>query len=279
MLTSRVRMVRPAAFGFSVEAAASNVFQRRSSLESGAVQARALAEFDGAVATLRAAGVEVLVAEDTPNPPKPDAVFPNNWFSTHPDGTAVLYPMAVPGRRAERRPELVPPARRVIDLSPLETTGAFLEGTGSLVLDHDRRLAYACLSPRTTPAGLAAFAEATGYTPVVFEYTLDGAPVYHTNVVLALGPDVALLGEEASPRPDLGDREVVLLSAPQLRAYAGNALWLATPAPRMVMSRTGWGTLSESQRRPLGEPILLDIPTIETVGGGSARCMLAELFF
>lgn len=284
-LTSTVLMLRPAAFAFSPEAAASNVFQKELAVDAAEIQRRALAEFDGAVATLRAAGVGVRVVEDTPTPPKPDAVFPNNWFSTHPDGTAVLYPMAVPSRRAERRRELVealPGLRRIVDLSGLEAEGEYLEGTGSMVLDHDQRLAYACLSPRSTRRALGAFADATGYRPVVFEAELDGAAVYHTNVLMALGPDFVLLGLDSvragreALLAALAPRRILALDAARLRAFAGNALQLR---PGLVMSRSAEASLDAGLREALGRRIVLDIPTIETIGGGSARCMLAELFF
>ncbi len=285
LLASRVLMVRPAAFGFSVEAAASNVFQRGRDEEPTGVQALALAEFDGAVEALRAAGVTVEVALDNAQPAKPDAVFPNNWVSWNPDGSVILYPLALPSRRAERRREVwswVRPGARLVDLGDLETDGAFVEGTGSLVFDHEARVAYACRSARTTDAGVHAVCQALDYTPVLFDAALDGVALYHTNVALALGPGFALwfgagAGEgraEVEARLVASGRRIVQLSASQVRSYCGNALALRGREPVMVMSRTASDALLDD----IGRRVVLEIPTIERVGGGSARCMLAEVF-
>lgn len=289
-LASAVVMVRPAAFGYNPEAAASNVFARE---PTSGIAGAALREFDAAVEGLRGAGVTVVVVEDSPLPVKPDAVFPNNWVSFHPGGTAVVYPMAVASRRPERRQTLLDAVyplhrtREVIDLTPLESTGGFLEGTGSLILDHEARTAWAALSPRTTLRGLATFADRTGYRVLVFEAALDGVPVYHTNVVMALGPEVAVLGLPAV-RPgaacdallaSLGGRSLVVLEADQLREYAGNLLFLETPTgPAAVLSRRANAALTRTQRAAIGPRIVLDIEVIERVGGGSARCMLGEVF-
>ena len=287
VLASTVLMVRPAAFGFSEQAAASNVFQQRDDGGADAVQARALAEFDGVVASVRAAGVTVRVVDDTDQPQKPDAVFPNNWVSWRPGPTpaAVVYPMAVPSRRAERRRDVLPAA--VLDLSGLEAEGAFVEGTGSLVYDHDARLAFACRSPRTTDAGVSAVCRALGYTPVIFDCAVDGVPVYHTNVVLALGPGWAVWFRAGMPddatrdavAAALGDRALLALTADQVHHYCGNLLALQGPdGPVTVLSRTAWAAFTPAQRARLGSLCIVDIPTIERVGGGSARCMLAEMY-
>jgi len=289
MYARSVLVVRPACFGWSADTAATNGFQQPPSAGED-VAGRGRAELDGVVAALRAEGVRVEVLEDRPSPVCPDAVFPNNWFSTHPDGTALLYPMAPPSRRAERRPEVVaalPGVRRLVDLSALEAAGAFLEGTGSLVMDVVRGRAWACRSPRTTDAGLDAWVRASGMVVHRFDAALDGAPVYHTNVLLALGPDWAVLGEElvhpadrAPLRASLAStgREVLPLSAAEVRAYAGNLLVLeGAHGPVTVASRTAADALGPRLAR-LGRVCVVDIPTLERVGGGSARCLLAELW-
>lgn len=285
-LASSVLLMRPAAFGFSEEAAGTNVFQRRSGLLPAEIAARARTEVDGVATALRAAGVHVTVVEDTADPPKPDAVFPNNWFSAEDGGVAVLYPMAVTGRRAERRPEIfttIAGFSRIVDLSHHEGAGGYLEGTGSLVLDRARKVAFACLSPRTTPDALQAFGDALGFRIVPFRATLDGADIYHTNVVLALTPDVAVLGVECVEDPDplvaALDREIVTVTADQIRRFTGNLLALqGRDGPVALMSRTAHDAFTPAQLARLPPAIVVDIPTIEEIGGGSARCMVAELW-
>lgn len=291
-LAAAVLMVRPACFGFNAEAAATNAFAGAAA-DAAAVADRARAEVERAAERIAAAGVRVLLGEDTPHPPRPDACFPNNWVSFHPDGTAVLYPMAVASRRAERRPELVALAgtvhrtRRVIDLSGLEAEGAYVEGTGSLILDHGARCAYAARSPRTTAAGLDAFAAATGYRVVAFDAALDGAPVYHTNVLMALGPDRVVYAPALVPpgaerdalERALGGRTRIALEPAQIRSYAANLLYLQGAAgPVAVLSRTAHAALTAAQREAVGAAVVVDIDTVEAVGGGSARCLLAEVF-
>ncbi len=294
-----VLMVRPAAFGPNPQTAASNRFQVAGARADVALRARE--EFDGAVDALRAAGVTVQVADDTPEPPKPDACFPNNWVSFHGDGTAVLYPMLAENRRAERRSELLealPRAgfelRRVVDLSGWEARDEYLEGTGSLVLDRVQRVAYACPSPRTTAAALDDFAAQLGYRVVRFDARGPGGrPVYHTNVLLALGERYAVLCGDSLPDGEErrrvereiadGGRELVTISVAQMHGFAGNLLGLQARdgRPLVAMSTTAWGCLEPAQRRALerhGEVVTAAIPTIERHGGGSLRCMLAELF-
>lgn len=287
-MPSTVLMVRPAAFGYSSEAAATNVFQQRPEATPEEVSSTAIREFDRMVELLSEEGIQVIVAEDSVSPPKPDAVFPNNWVSWQADGPVVLYPMAVPSRRAERRAEVlakveaVTGPRRVVDLSGLETQGAFVEGTGSLVLDRRTRRAYAGISPRTTARGVQAACEVLGYKPVFFASELDGAPVYHSNVVLSVGPNWALwypsfkgnLGVMRS----LAGKWVLQLEAAQVREYAANVLALeGRHGPVTVASRRAAEALTADQRAVIGRMRVVDIPTIERVGGGSARCMMAEV--
>ena len=211
-----VLMVRPARFGANPETADSNRFQQTGSGAARGDAAAAEREFDGLVEHLRAAGVEVHVADDTPVPAKPDACFPNNWVTFHADGSVVLYPMMAPSRRAERREAPIEQLRqagfrvaRTIDLSPLEARAEFLEGTGSLVLDRCHHIAYACRSPRTTTAALGEFAAKLGYRTVAFDATgPDGRPAYHTNVMMAIGSNFAVVCSAAIGDP--AERAAVL---------------------------------------------------------------------
>lgn len=295
-----VLMIRPVAFAGNPETAASNAFQSAAQI-SAEEQAAARMEFDGLAAALERAGVEVLCVEDTPDPPKPDACFPNNWLSLHHDGTAVLYPMLSPVRRRERRPELLTDIqaqgfeiRRVVDLADWENRGAHLEGTGSMVLDHRLRIAYACPSPRTHREVLDAFAMELGYAPVSFEATGPaGEPLYHTNVLMCIGEGFATVCAEAIVDPTeraqlverlaATDRDMLPISRAQMGAFAGNMLALATRSGSRViaLSATAWAVLDAGQRRALerhGEIVAAAVPTVERYGGGSVRCMLAEVF-
>ncbi|MBS0612877.1 MAG: amidinotransferase [Proteobacteria bacterium] len=294
-----VLMVRPARFGYNEQTAASNEFQRRIGEDDSTTQRQALAEFDALTATLRAAGVQVIVAEDTPEPAKPDAVFPNNWVSFHADGTVVLYPMLAPNRRLECREEIIEQVRREggfrigrrVDLRAHECERRFLEGTGSLILDRPARQAYACLSPRTDLNVLGEFAQLLDYTLVTFDAAGPGAiPVYHTNVLMALGREFAVLCTEALP--DAAQRAAVLsllrasgrelleISTRQMERFAGNLLELRGYEPLIALSASAWEALDEPQRALLarhGQVLPARIPTIERLGGGSVRCMLAEI--
>lgn len=297
-----VLMVRPCCFGPNPETVASNRFQRRTSLPAAELAEAAQGEFDHLAAALDRTGVRVLVVADTPSPRRPDAVFPNNWFSTHGDGTVVLYPLASPLRRLERRPEQLREAfqgaglamGRFLDLSVLESRDDFLEGTGSLVLDRTHGVAYAATSPRTTASALAAFAGATGYRVVTLASAdPGGVPVYHTNVLLALGAGFAVYCPAALPSAAERDvleaelartrRAPVRISLAQMAAFAGNLLELEgrDGDPVIALSAGAWSALGPAQRRILeaaGEPLPVAVPTIEAVGGGSIRCMLAEVF-
>jgi len=294
-----VLMIRPARFGANPETAESNRFQRAGASVDAA--AAAVREFDGLVTKLRAAGVEVHVADDTPDPPKPDACFPNNWVSFHADGTAVLYPMMAPSRRAERRPELIGRLRdsgfrvaRTVDLSGWESRGEFLEGTGSLVLDRCHRVAYACRSPRTTAAALADFAARLGYRTVAFAARGPAAePLYHTNVMMAIGHGFSVVCAEAIP--DAGERAAVLgelaaaghepivIGTDAMHGFAGNLLALGARdgAQVIALSEAAWASLPPAARAALerhGRIVKAAIPVIERHGGGSVRCMIAEVF-
>lgn len=300
-----VLMVRPARFGFNPQTAASNAFQTASAAGHGAngvsaLQAAVLREFDGLTEQLQRAGIEVVIGRDSAEPPKPDALFPNNWVSFHRDGTVVLYPMLAPNRRQERREDLLRQVTRAggfrivrtVDLTHREGQAQFLEGTGSMVLDRVNRIAYAGLSPRTDLDVLGEFAQQLDYQLVTFE-TLDGTakPVYHTNVFMAIGAQFAVLCTEVisdpAQRAAVTERlratghRVIEISSRQLRHFAGNLLELAAPSGNLIaLSTTAWRSFEAAQRRALeqqGVVLAADIPVIERVGGGGVRCMLAEI--
>ncbi|MGA2024281.1 MAG: arginine deiminase-related protein [Steroidobacteraceae bacterium] len=299
-----VLLVRPAAFGCNPQTAASNRFQRQAPPEEPS-QSLALVEFERLRCALQANGVRTCVALDTREPLKPDAVFPNNWVSFHRDGTIVLYPMQAANRRPERRMDILTAVeqelnfsrRRLLDLSHEELRGRFLEGTGSLVLDHVERVAYACRSPRTDESLVREWARIMDYETEVFDATdRGGAPIYHTNVMLAIGTRCAVVCSEVLARSDrsrvLGRlhasrREILEIDIAAMQAFAGNVLELRAPAGAatelalLVTSsavRAGLGERLWAQLCGAVDRVLeLAVPTIETLGGGSVRCMLAEV--
>lgn len=297
-------MVRPARFGYNPETAATNAFQRPDM--SGDAAAAGRAEFDGLAAALRGAGVSLCIVDDTPHPIKPDALFPNNWVSFHEDGTVVLYPLQAPSRRPERRRDTVDAVSErlgfqvshLFDLTRHERDGRYLEGTGSLVLDHRQRVAYACRSPRTDESVLAEWSRELGYEPVLFT-ALDpgGTPIYHTNVLMSLGERAAIVGLEAIAEPERGrvrerlggsGRELIEIGAREIECFAGNVLELATYDEALgeyrllVMSAAARRALPEASFARVAactdEVLVAPVPTIERLGGGSVRCMLAEVF-
>jgi hypothetical protein len=297
-----VLMVRPANFGWNAETQQSNRFQRLVPTLEASAQAHALAEFDALVGALRDAGVEVCAVDDEPVPRCPDAVFPNNWVSFHADGTAVLYPMLAPNRRRERRLEHLSRlavetgrrVRRLLDLSHHELRGHCLEGTGSIVFDHVARVAYAALSPRTHPAPLEDLCGELGYRSCVFEATdAAGVAIYHTNVMLAIGTGFVVLAVDAvasgarervlAALAESG-REVVPIDAAAMTGFAGNVLELRTQDGTRVLalSQAAAAALGPARLEALGRhvdrTVMAPIPTIEALGGGSVRCMLAEVF-
>jgi hypothetical protein len=296
-----VLMVRPASFGFNPQTAASNAFQQAADPPGeDELQGLVLLEFDGLAKALQRAGVDVLIASDTPRPAKPDAIFPNNWVSFHGDGTVALYPMLAPNRRLERREEILEQVvregrfrvSRTVDLTHREAEGKFLEGTGSVVLDRAHRVAYASLSPRTDLDVLGEFAQLLDYELVTFEARDAAAqPVYHTNVVMAIGTRFAVVCGEAIAHPPhreavfnklrAAGHDILDITQRQMQAFAGNVLELAPAGgPVVALSTTAWSSLGSAQRRILrshAEVVPVAIPTIERIGGGGVRCMLAEL--
>ena len=300
-----VLLIRPARFGYNPETAATNKFQREPAGAGGEIAA-ARREFDGLAGALSGDGVRVCVVEDTPEPPKTDAVFPNNWVSFHEDGTVVLYPMQAVSRRRERRREILDEVAdrlgykisRVLDLTPHEQHGRYLEGTGSLVLDHKERTAYACTAPRTHPEVVAEWAKELGYEPIVFSAVdRTGVPIYHTNVLMCIGEKAVVVGAEAIVPADRSrvlerlratGREIVEIGHPEIEHFAGNMLELGTWDEALgdyrvlVMSESARHSLSPDAFARLSactdEVLAVPIPTIERLGGGSVRCMLAEVF-
>jgi len=296
-----VFMVHPARFGFNPETAVSNAFQQVPQPGAAASHATAVEnEFAALASALQAAGVRVIVGEDTPWPVKPDAIFPNNWVSFHHDGTVVLYPMLAPNRRLERRDELIDAVRRAgpyritrtIDLSGHEREGKYLEGTGSLVLDRSAHVAYACLSPRTDLDVLGDFARQLDYELVAFEAVdAQGVSIYHTNVLMSVGTHCAVVCAASIRTPQhrvavstklrATGREIVEISLEQMQCFAGNVLELAgADGPLIALSTTAWASLVPAQRQMLerhAKLLPVDVPTIERIGGGGVRCMLAEV--
>lgn len=302
MLANSLLLVRPAAFGFNPQTAESNGFQQKHDWSSTEIQKRALAEFDEVATTLQQAGIRILLVEDEVSPVKPDAIFPNNWFSTHPRGLLFLYPMATENRRTEVRLDWLPQLEsvkkkqpeKIIDLREMAGENEFLEGTGSLIIDPAHRHIFMSRSLRSQEKLAQVVAQNLGYNLLSFD-ALDesGNPIYHTNVLLAVSPQLAIFCAEVVPEGDekaailraLNTTERVLLeiSRKQMAHFAGNVLFVTNRKGEKygIISRTGWKSLSLGQQTVFSHfftPICLDIPTIEQIGGGSARCMLAELF-
>lgn len=295
--TSKVFMVKPVRFGYNPQTAGNNAFSRPG--RENSAQENALREFTSYVALLRANKIDVVIGEDTSTPHTPDSIFPNNWFSTHEDGTMVLYPMSTLNRRHERKEELLEvirknfEVRRLIDLTWWENDNLYLEGTGSMVLDRENKIVYAAKSQRTSEKVLEDFCKQMCYTPVYFEaYDRQGVAIYHTNVMMSVGTAYAIVCME-SIRPEDRDRvlgsirdsgrKILDISFDQLEHFAGNMLELhnSEGRPILVMSASARKSLTTEQNRELSAHYKLLSPQldyIETHGGGSARCMLAELF-
>jgi len=301
-----VLMVRPRAFGYNPETALTNTFQRPREHADGDAAALAGQEWAQLARALESEGITVCSAEDSALPVKPDAVFPNNWVSFHEDGTVVLYPLQSASRRFERRTEVIEAAAselgfkvsHLLDLSWFEGEGKYLEGTGSLVLDNVARVAYACLSPRTHPEVLREWTQALGYEAVTFRAAdRTGVPLYHTNVLMCIGARAVIVGAEAIAPDDRGrvlerlagnGREVIEIGHDEIARFAGNMLELGTWDEALGDSRVL--VMSESARRALSADtfarlsgctdavLAVPVPTIEKLGGGSVRCMLAEVF-
>jgi hypothetical protein len=296
--TNSVLMIRPCRFYPNPETAADNAFQARGDYTADALTAAARSEFDAAVQIIGDAGVTVHVFEDTAEPEKPDAIFPNNWVSTHHDGRIALFPMYSALRRRERRHDIIEELRKryrvteVIDYSRFEEEGCCLEGTGSLVLDHVNKIAYVSLSNRSNPKVIRRFADDFGYEPVTFtSIGIDGQPIYHTNVMMCIGTNIALAGlamisdkaeqQRVRERLRASGKEIVELEPHQVANFAGNAIELhgTHDDKLLVISARAVPTFTEEQQDALARHVRLvplRLPTIE-LGGGSARCMIATI--
>lgn len=297
--TDSLLMIRPANCGYNVQTAASNAFQKQiENLSAEEIQTRAVKEFDRLTAILRAQNINVFVVEDTPEPAKPDAIFPNNWISFHQDSTVFLYPMLSEKRNAERRADIIETLRqnfqikKVIDLSAGENQ--ILEGTGSMVCDHANRIIYACLSPRTDEKLLGKFASMIGYNVVSFNcFDENGAVIYHTNVVMCVGEKLAIVCLDTIKNSDERNlltkslietnHEIIEISIEQMNRFAGNMLEVHNNKNEkfLLMSVSAHKSLNKKQLTQIekhAKILSADIETIEAVGGGSVRCMLAEIF-
>jgi hypothetical protein len=296
--THQLLMIRPVDFKFNEQTAGNNKFQQASAQQKN-VQAQALKEFDDFVGMLRANQVEVTVIDDTHNPETPDSIFPNNWVSFHDDGQVFLYPMFSENRRLERRNDIIFKLNenfkidQVTDLSFYEEKSVYLEGTGSMVLDRENKTAYSCLSVRTDEKVLADFCRRTGYSAVAFHATdAEGFPIYHTNVMMCIGDQFAVICLESIPdekeremvvsRLSSNGHEIIEISPDQMNHFSGNMLQVQNNSgdPLLVMSEQAYLSLNADQIERLekySRIIFSPLYTIEKNGGGSARCMLAEI--
>lgn len=294
-------MIRPANFGFNTQTAENNAFQSNDKTESAnTVAVKAREEFDAMVEVLRSKGVNVIVVEDTDEPKKPDAIFPNNWISLHKNGAVMTYPMYAPNRRVERREDIIESLKKDFEVGRrytfehYEEDDMFLEGTGSMLFDRDSNILYACLSERTDARLIDKLCVLTSCDRVVF-HSLDrnGDPIYHTNVMMALGEDFAVLCKASITKPDelemlldqldATGKEVIDISYDQMESFAGNMLQVRNESgdTYLVMSQSAFNSLHEDQISALSQKtniLPIDISTIEYYGGGSVRCMMAEIF-
>ena len=300
-LSSNLLMIRPCHFFSNPQTAKSNKFQGRSTLSDNELQEAAVNEFDTLVSKLREADLSVCVFEDTPDPVTPDSVFPNNWVSFHNDGTVILYPMEAENRRLERRLDIIETlknehgfyVKNIIDMSYLEDKEEYLEGTGSMILDHVNKIAYACLSSRTHKNALLDFSKKMGFSPIPFcAKDALGSDVYHTNVIMSLGEKVAVLCEDAIPvdseKKQLKDslqstgHEIVTISLDQMTSFAGNVLEVISNSDEhlMLMSERAEKSLTKKQKSTIEKYCRIvssPIQNIEDSAGGSVRCMIAEI--
>ena len=299
--TDTVLMIEPAAFGFNAETAQNNYFQVNS--ENAETQTQALAEFNAFVGKLRGKGINVITVKDTVEPHTPDSIFPNNWISMHSDGKVVLYPMNAVNRRWERREDILQmlkenfQVKEIVDLSAPENDGKFLEGTGSMIFDHENKLAYGSVSLRLDEKLFRDFCEKFGFTPVVFHsyQTANGQrlPIYHTNVMMCVADQFVVICLDCIDDEDerrmvvdamvKSGKEIVEIKEDQMHQFAGNMLQVENIAGKkfLVMSQSAYQSLMPEQIQQIekySEIIYANLETIETNGGGSARCMLAEVF-
>lgn len=303
-ITNTVLMIEPVSFGYNYQTAKNNFFQQNDSVSVESIQEKAKEEFRNMVEKLRKFGINVLVVKDTEQPHTPDSIFPNNWISFHSDGKVVLYPMYAENRRVERREDILDSIEKegfiineIIDYSRAEEEDIFLEGTGSMVLDRTNEIAYAAISERTNEELFIEFCEDLEFSPVVFHSTQEKNgkryPVYHTNVMMSVVEDFAIICKESIQ--DVKERklvidflqttkkEVIIISEEQMNHFLGNTLQLENDKKErfLVMSNTAYQSLNAGQINAINkysQILVFDIPTIEKYGGGGVRCMLAEIF-
>ena len=301
MQTSKnILLIRPSSFAFNNETAASNAFQVELDESVEEIKQKKLQEFDAFVNTLKSKGVNVIVFDDTIHPEKPDAIFPNNWVSFHADGTVILYPMFAPNRRHERRLDIIDSLRKdfevtkILDLSKYEKESRYLEGTGSIIFDHLNKIAYACLSPRTDKDLFVEVCDYLNYKPIYFyAHDKSGKEIYHTNVMMCIGEEYSVIclgsitnqGERAFVIKSLTEtgHQVIDITFEQMKHFAGNMLAIQTNTNSniLALSQSSFNCLTTIQKNEIekySELVPLSIKTIETIGGGSARCMIAEVF-
>ena len=293
-----ILMVRPYQFYFNQQTAANNFFQSNVNIENA--NELAIAEFDAMVEKLRAHQIKVNVVQDTKDPSTPDSIFPNNWVSTHEGGTLCLYPMFAQNRRAERKLSVIDflesnyQIQNTLDLTDLEKEGIFLEGTGSMVLDHQNKLAYGCLSERLDKNAFYEWCDKMQFKAIAFKAVDDKAqPIYHTNVMMCMGDQFVVICLESIPNEQekqlvlesfkKSNKEVITISQDQLNHFAGNMLQVfdINEKPHLIMSEQAHTSLDPAQLKSLEKynPLLpISIPTIEALGGGSTRCMMAEIY-
>ena len=293
-----ILMVRPYQFYFNQQTAANNFFQSNVNIENA--NELAIAEFDAMVEKLRDHQIKVNVVQDTKDPSTPDSIFPNNWVSTHEGGTLCLYPMFAQNRRAERKSTVIDflesnyKIENTLDLTDLEKEGIFLEGTGSMVLDHQNKLAYGCLSERLDKNAFNEWCDKMQFKAIAFKAVDDKAqPIYHTNVMMCMGDQFVVICLESIPNEQekqivlesfkKSNKEVIEISQDQLNHFAGNMLQVfdTNEKPHLIMSEQAHTSLDPAQLKSLEKynPLLpISIPTIEALGGGSTRCMMAEIY-
>ncbi|RRO19780.1 citrulline utilization hydrolase CtlX [Flavobacteriaceae bacterium 14752] len=302
--TDKILMIRPVAFEMNKETAVNNYFQKTLNLKTDEVNTRVQKEFDDFVKVLQSAGIHVFVYEDIADLKTPDSIFPNNWISFHENGNIVLYPMFAENRRRERRQDILEGLEKkgfqfhqVYDYTAAEDENVFLEGTGSLILDRENRKAYCALSPRANEELLFEFCEDFEYLPIPFKayQTVDNKRllIYHTNVMMCVGTDIAVVcfdsiddkAEKKLLSKSLKEdgKTIIEISEKQLEAYAGNMLEVQNEKGDkfLVMSTQAYESLNETQIQNIEQHLKIlhsPINTIETLGGGSARCMMAEIF-
>jgi len=296
--TSHLLMIRPVAFGFNAETAVNNAFQQVGSNQDAQIKAEK--EFDVFVNKLRAAGVDITVIQDTPEPRTPDSIFPNNWISFHNDGTIILYPMFAVNRRAERKPHVIAELKKkfiinnTIDLTAFENKNLFLEGTGSMVLDRVNQISYACISPRTDLSVLKEWCQKTNYTSCSFRSVdQNGGEIYHTNVMMCVADKYVVICLDSIPNAEernnviqqinQSGKEIIPITLDQMNQFAGNMLQVENKEGEkyLVMSSRAYHSLTTEQISKIhtyNNILHSDLDTIETNGGGSARCMMAEIF-